>query len=60
MVVGIWSGDKKPTDVNDYLMPFANEIEKLTRDGLTINGYHMEVVIRCFLADGPARSLIKG
>lgn len=60
MVIGIWSGDKKPTDVNEFLMPLAIEIEKLTRDGFFINGYHMEVVVRCFLADGPARSLIKG
>lgn len=59
MVIGIWSGSKKPSDANEYMMPLAEEINNVTRTGVVINGCRIDVSVRCFLCDGPARSLIK-
>lgn len=60
MVIGIWCGNKKPDDVNDYLIPLANDIHSIIRTGVVINGFHIGVSVRSFLCDGPARSMIKG
>lgn len=59
MVIGIWCGHKKPNDVNEYLIPLANNIQSVTRDGVMINGFTINVNVRSFLCDGPARSMIK-
>lgn len=59
MVIGIWSGNKKPCDTNEYLMPLASDIQNVILNGVQINGYRILLSIRSFLCDGPARSLIK-
>lgn len=60
MVVAVWSGSSKPSDLNAYLEPFVAEVKTLSRDGIGINGFHISIVIRAFICDTPARSFIKG
>lgn len=60
MVIGIWSGTGKPKSLTEFLDPLVNDLCAVTRDGITINGYHIEVKIRCFICDSPARSFLKG
>lgn len=59
-VVGIFYGNGKPKDVNEFMNPFIEELEPLLQSGVIINGYHLNITIRCFICDTPARSFIKG
>lgn len=60
MIISIWCGEKKPNDVNAYLKRFVDELNKLIRYGLSINGYDIKVLVRCFICDTPARCFLKG
>lgn len=60
MAIGVWSGNGKPSDLNTYLRPFVEDIDTVTRDGIIINGFRLDVKIRSFLCDSPARSFLKG
>lgn len=60
MVIAIWSGIGKPANLNDFLQPFVDEINFITMNGITINCYRIDVCIRSFLLDSPARSYLKG
>lgn len=60
MSIGIFYGESKPDNVVQYMMPFAQEAEPLLRNGLYINGHKIQIRIRCFICDSPARAFIKG
>lgn len=59
-VIGIWSGESKPSDVNEYLRDFVTESKELLLNGININGFNFCINIRCFPLDSPARAFIKG
>lgn len=59
-MISIWYGCGKPVPVNDFLLPFVNELNDLLRNGIVINGHQITIKIRCFICDTPARSLLKG
>lgn len=59
-IVSIWCGDSKPNNLNEYLCQFVNELNEILADGIIINGFLIKVGVRCFIADSPARSFIKG
>lgn len=56
MVIGIYSVKSKETNMKGYLTPFVNEL----KDGVKINGHTLNIQIRCFICDSPARAFIKG
>lgn len=60
MVIGAYSGQSKPKDVNVFLTPFVEEMRQILTDGVIINGHKMTVSIRCFICDSPARAFVKG
>lgn len=60
MAIGIWCGNGKPSNLNEYLRAFCNDIDTITKSSIMINGYHLDVKIRVFLCDSPARSFLKG
>lgn len=60
MVVAVWSGSSKPSDLNAYLGSFVAELKTLVRDGIGINSFRISILIRAFICDTPARSFIKG
>lgn len=59
MTVAIWSGNSKPL-VNEYLLPFINELKSILSNGMKINSYHIKLTFGRIIADTPARALIKG
>lgn len=59
-VVAIWCGQQKPTDLNAYLGPFVAELNRLIQNGISINGFHINIKVRCIVCDTPARSFLKG
>lgn len=60
MVFGIWCGSGKPTNLNEFLTPFVNEMNAISRNGVMINDFRLDVSIRSIIADSPARSFLKG
>lgn len=60
MVIGIWSGVGKPKNLNEFLEPLCIDIDAVIKDGIIINGNRLDVEIRCFICDSPARSFLKG
>lgn len=60
MPVGIFFGKSKPTNVNDFLTPFVNELIPILQNGCTVNGHKIKTKIRCFICDSPARAFVKG
>jgi len=59
-VVGIYCGNSKPNNINQYLYKFIDEVNTLQRDGLLISNRLMKPYIKCFICDSPARSFLKG
>lgn len=60
MVIAIWSGSSKPSDLDAYLGSFVAELKTLVRDGIEINDLRISIIIRAFICDTPARNFIKG
>lgn len=59
-VVQIWCGVGKPSNLNDYLVPFVEEMQRMNSNTIKINNFEIQIRIRCFICDTPARSFIKG
>lgn len=57
-VIGIFHGNTKPTDSNEYLQQFVEEAIQLEREGLIIGGSTVIVSISGFICDFPAKSFI--
>lgn len=60
MVVGVYCGATKITDLETYFTPFVDEMEAIMANGLNVNEHHIKVGLRCFVCDSPARSFVKG
>lgn len=60
MVISVWCGPGKPTDLNEYLGPFVNELKEALMNGIRVNMHIITVICHCFICDSPARAFIKG
>lgn len=60
MIIAIWCGYKKPSNLNEYLEEFITELKDLLSNGLTINGHFVKIIFRCCICDTPARAFLKG
>lgn len=58
-VVGIYWGQAKPDNVDDYLKEVLSEILKLESDGIVVDDVLYAVRIRCVVCDVPARNFLK-
>ena len=57
-VVGINHGSSKPECPQQYLKEFLTELNKLTREGIEIQGQKCVVTPEAFICDGPAQSFL--
>jgi len=56
--IGIYHGNSKPNDSNNYLKYFIEEAKYLTMNGIELNGNFFKVSIMAFCCDSPAKSFI--
>ncbi|XP_067620084.1 uncharacterized protein [Eurosta solidaginis] len=54
----LYLGTKKPSSVNNYLKDFASELSNLLKNGLNINGKILEIKMRAFICDSPAKAVL--
>ena len=55
-LISLWYGKKKPNNAAIFLEDFVNEMREIIT-----NGYReVEVTLKCFVCDAPARDFIKG
>lgn len=60
IVVGIYCGVGKPPCLESFLRQFIDELKDLLQNGIIINGFQINIRIRGFICDTPARAFIKG
>lgn len=59
-MIGIFHGYKKPACANTFLQPFIDEMEDIKKKPIIYKGNRIQVEIRSFICDAPARSYILG
>jgi len=55
-LIGLYLGNEKPKDSNDFLKDFVEEVAPLCRDGFNANGKITNVRVSCRIFDAPATS----
>lgn len=58
-IVGAYFGSKKPSNVQEYLYPFIEELNYLLEHGLAIDDNTININMKGIIADAPARAFIK-
>ncbi len=54
-IIGVYCGNKKPSDLDQYLNDFVTEAVELQTNGIILDGRHYNVKISSFVCDMPAR-----
>lgn len=60
MVIGVYHGVSKASNLESYLLPMVEELKSLMEQGVEISGHKITVKLRCFICDSSARAFIKG
>lgn len=58
-IIGVYCGEGKPKNLESYLREFVDEFNDLLSNGLFHNQRNFKVKLKCFVADSPARALLK-
>lgn len=57
--IALFYGSSKPSSVDEYLDDFLKELEKLQSDGIFYKERKLDVRLKCFCCDAPARCFLK-
>ncbi|XP_036138680.1 uncharacterized protein LOC118644365 [Monomorium pharaonis] len=57
-VIGIYYGEEKPKDVNNFLKNFVTEAKHLCTEGICIKGIQLQCTIDSLICDMPAKSFV--
>jgi len=60
LLAGVFCGESKPKDINEYLNLFISELSSLISSGFVYKSNHYEVKVRAFICDSPARAFVLG
>lgn len=58
-IVALYCGKAKPSPVKDYLSDFLQELQQLMQDGIVHGEKALQVTVKSFVCDAPARSFLK-
>jgi len=59
-IIGVWYGNSKPDNLEDYLSDFIEEVKDLTTNGYDFHGKNITFNIGNYILDAPARQFVKG
>lgn len=57
-IIGIYYGNEKPADANDFLKDFVNEAKEMCKNGIYFNGRNIQFRIDGLICDTPAKAFI--
>ena len=60
MIAGIFCGNTKPGNADEYLKKLVEELKIILVKGTTINGVTIAIKLRAVIADSPGRCFLKG
>lgn len=60
MPIAIFCGQSKPTNLEEFLRPFVDELQDIMTNGVLVNGNIINIRLNCIICDSPARAFIKG
>ncbi|ESO93038.1 hypothetical protein LOTGIDRAFT_99349, partial [Lottia gigantea] len=56
LIIGLFSGEQKPGDIEENLQDFVTEIQEMQHNGMTLNlSEDVSVKVQLFICDAPAR-----
>ena len=58
-IVAMYSGQTKPTDLDEYLKDFLTEYKQLKENGIVFEGRTYNVILEALVCDAPARAFLK-
>lgn len=58
-VVGLYQGNEKPREANEFLQSFVNEAVSVVEEGFIFDGKKYYIKIKAFICDVPAKCFIK-
>lgn len=58
-IVGLFWGEGKPQNVQEYLREFIKDLKDLIASGLSVNNVMVPVSVHSIVCDAPARSFVK-
>lgn len=58
-IIGLFYGESKPSNVNQYLEQFIEEFRELERNGLEVDEERFSISISSVICDAPAKAFIK-
>lgn len=58
-IIGLFYGESKPSNVNQYLEQFIEEFRELERNGLDVDEERFSISISSVICDAPAKAFIK-
>ena len=59
MAVGIYYGDSKVSNLENFLHVFIVEMDGLLANEISFDGVHFQIILHSFVCDAPARALLK-
>ncbi len=58
-IVALYCGVAKPNSVEEYLSDFLQELQQLQQDGIVHGGKALQLSVKAFICDAPARAFLK-
>ncbi|EFN66844.1 hypothetical protein EAG_08548, partial [Camponotus floridanus] len=59
-IIGIYHGNEKPMDANEFLQDFVNEATEICTNGIFVNGRNIQCRIAALICDTPAKAFVLG
>ncbi|XP_076313124.1 uncharacterized protein LOC143226245 [Tachypleus tridentatus] len=58
-LIGLFAGNSKPQNLDEYMKDFVEEMKYLERVGLNFGDRHFQIWISAIICDAPARAMVK-
>jgi len=57
-LIGLYYGNEKPANANDFLKEFVDEMKDLCENGINFNGRNVQCRLDALICDTPAKSFV--
>ncbi|XP_070161256.1 uncharacterized protein [Polyergus mexicanus] len=57
-LIGLYHGNEKPANVNDFLKDFVDEVKDICENGINVNGCNIPCRLAALICDTPAKAFV--